>query len=90
MNEFETTTTRDITVRLFAAARDQAGAETLVVRVPISATVQDVRRTLETTVPALQSLAPHLLFAIGSSYVHDDDAIADAGEVVAFPPVSGG
>lgn len=80
---------REISVRLFAAARERAGRE--VVSVPLAAggTIGALRKTIATEVPGLGPLAGHLLFAIGTEYV-SDATIVTASEVVAFPPVSGG
>jgi molybdopterin converting factor small subunit len=79
-----------ITVRLFAAARERAGAESVTVRLPAGATIRELRMALSETVPALRPLAGHLLFAIGTDYAADGAAVPTSGEVVAFPPVSGG
>jgi molybdopterin converting factor small subunit len=90
MNDVSTVPLREVPLRLFAAARDLAGAETVAVTVPIDATIGDLRAALDEAFPRMRPLVPHLLFAIGASYVKDDTAIDDAGEIVAFPPVSGG
>jgi molybdopterin converting factor small subunit len=81
---------RDLVVRLFAAARERAGAETVSVRVPADATIADVRAGIGEALPPLRPLAAHLLFAIGTSYASDDTPVPAGDELVAFPPVSGG
>lgn len=81
---------RDVTIRLFAAAKDRAGAETVAVRIPAAATIGDVRTAIGETIPALRPLVPHLLFAVGTDYAPDTAAVPESGEVAAFPPVSGG
>src|SRR5690606_5781535 len=81
---------RSVSIRLFAAARERAGAETVSIEVPVDACVSDLRRGLGEAIPALQPLVPHLLFARGTVYVRDDDRIGAFDEFVAFPPVSGG
>jgi molybdopterin converting factor small subunit len=81
---------RMVTVRLFAAARDRAGSNSVSVRLPVRATIRELRAALGEASPALRPLMSHLLFAIGTEYVTDDAAVPDAGEIVAFPPVSGG
>ena len=45
---------------------------------------------LADSVPALRPLLSHLLFAVGTDYASDEVPIPESGEVVAFPPVSGG
>ena len=84
------TNLRDVHVRLFAAAKERAGTETVTVRLPTGASVHDLRRTLGESIPELLPLVPHLLFAIGTTYARDDDPLPASGEIVAFPPVSGG
>ncbi|HEX6985671.1 MAG TPA: MoaD/ThiS family protein [Planctomycetaceae bacterium] len=81
---------RAVAVRLFAAAKDRAGAEVVTVRVPAAARIGDVRAALGASVPGLRPLVPYLLFAVGTEYAADDAAVPESGEVVAFPPVSGG
>lgn len=85
-----TAATREVTVRLFAAAKERAGAETVPVTVPSDATIGDVRAAIGEAVPRLRTIAAHLLFAVGTEYATDDAMLPDSGEVVAFPPVSGG
>jgi molybdopterin converting factor small subunit len=80
----------DVAVRLFAGARERAGAEVVAVRLPAGATIGELRMALGETVPALRPLVGHLLFAVGTEYATDDAPLPEAGEVVAFPPVSGG
>lgn len=83
---------RDVTIRLFAAAKERAGAETVTVSLPAPARIGELRTALAETIPALRPLAAHLLFAVGTEYASDDAIVpdSDSGEVVAFPPVSGG
>jgi molybdopterin converting factor subunit 1 len=77
-------------VRLFARARDLAGAETVSLRVAFPTTVGQVRAGLLAKYPALVPLGPHLLAAVNSDYADDGDAIPAGAEVAFFPPVSGG
>lgn len=81
---------RIVRVRLYAAAKERAGAETVEVRVPRDAVIGDLAVALAAEVPTLRPLSPHLLFAVGTDYVSKDAAVPADGEVVAFPPVSGG
>lgn len=81
---------RIVTVRLFAAARERAQADSIDVTIPDSATFHDVREALCETAPGLRPLAGHLLFAVGTTYASDDSPVPETGEIVAFPPVSGG
>jgi sulfur-carrier protein len=80
----------NVTVRLFARAREIAGTETVNVPVAIGASVADVRVAMEKALPSLRPLAPHLLFAIGTDYATDETLVPPDADIVAFPPVSGG
>ncbi|MDZ4689111.1 MAG: MoaD/ThiS family protein [Planctomycetaceae bacterium] len=79
-----------IKVRLFARARDLAGADCVEVCVDAPATVGDVRKALLDHCPKLAPLGPHLFAAVNSSYADDLDVIPVGSEVAFFPPVSGG
>ena len=75
----------NITIRLFAGLREQAGYGTRVVEVPARARVRDVWATLTLGVePA------GLLYARNREYVEQDAELADGDEVALIPPVSGG
>jgi molybdopterin converting factor subunit 1 len=79
-----------ITVRLFARARDLAGADFVSVDLPDEATAADVRKALARRVPALESLLPRCAIAVNEEFAEDDGAIAGDAEVALLPPVSGG
>ena len=79
-----------VTVKLFAAAKEQAGQDALQVELPASATVGDLRTGLAVQFPALASLASRLLFAVDHQYVTDGQRLAADAEIAGFPPVSGG
>ena len=55
-----------VDVKLFARARDAAGAETVSVDVPDSAKVADLRAALALKFPELESLVSTLLVAVGN------------------------
>ena len=79
-----------LSVKLFARAKDLAGAGQVVLELPESATVADVRRALTSAHPALAPLASSLLIAVGTDYAGDQQAIPADSDVACFPPVSGG
>lgn len=81
---------QSVTVRLFAAARERAASDTVTVQLPAAATIRDLRAALGDNVPSLRPLLSHLFFAVGTDYAGDEVPIPESGEVVAFPPVSGG
>ncbi len=80
----------NVQVRLFAVARELAGADTVDVAVSEPCTVAALRQALASQVPALAALLPGVLFAIGSEYVADQTIVLAKAEVACIPPVSGG
>ena len=80
----------NVEVRLFARARDLAGADRVQVELPASARVADLRAALGEAVPALRPLVPNLLVALGTHYADDSKTVEPGMEVACFPPVSGG
>ncbi len=79
-----------VEVKLFARARDVAGAETVSVEVPDSAKVADLRAALALKFPEMESLVPSLLVAVGNEYADDETTLDASKEIACFPPVSGG
>ncbi|QDU42276.1 molybdopterin synthase small subunit [Symmachiella dynata] len=77
-------------VRLFAQARDLAGAEHVSVELPDSSTVADLREALAAQFPQLAPLSPNLLIAIGTDYASDETVLSPDADIACFPPVSGG
>ena len=80
----------NITVRLFALAKQLAKSDTLVISVAAPVTVRDVRRTIGETCPALSGLMGQMLFAVDSEYASDDMQVSTQSDVACIPPVSGG
>ena len=79
-----------VSVRLFAAARQQAGKEIVEVDLPQDATVGELRRQLTERYPSLAFLSPHLMIAVDRQYASDELPIRPDAEIACFPPVSGG
>lgn len=77
-------------VKLFARARDLAGADTLAVTLPAQATVKELRPALCAVCPALQALQSGLLVAVNAQYAGDAMPLSAGDDVACFPPVSGG
>jgi molybdopterin converting factor subunit 1 len=77
-------------VRLFARARDVAGADSIRVTLPSGATVARLRQALCEACPGLTSLAGGLLVAVNAQYASDALPLSADAEVACFPPVSGG
>lgn len=79
-----------VQVRLFARARDLAGAGILTVELFAGATAADLRRRLAEQCPALRSLLTHSALAVNNEFADDATALAEGAEVALLPPVSGG
>lgn len=79
-----------LTVRLFARAKDLAGTDAISVKLPDPARVSDLRTALKEQYPPLAPIVAHLHIAIGTNYAPDDSALEAQSQVSCFPPVSGG
>lgn len=79
-----------VTIKLFAAARDLAGADEVVVDAPHGATAGDVRQALAAQAPHLATLAAGSLLAVNAEYAAATTPVSADDEVALIPPVSGG
>jgi sulfur-carrier protein len=79
-----------VEVRLFARARDAAGAERVSVELPKDARVGDLRAALVARCPQMAPFARNLLVAVGTEYADDATLLSPHSEIACFPPVSGG
>jgi molybdopterin converting factor subunit 1 len=77
-------------VRLFARAKDLAGADTVNVTLSPGATVGDLRRRLASEYPPLAGLLPRCAVAVRGEFAEDSLALSAEAEVALLPPVSGG
>ena len=77
-------------VKLFAAAQQFAGAESVEIDLPEDAVVADLRRALEQRYPEGRALLRHAMFAIDMDFVNDDALLPSGAEIACIPPVSGG
>jgi len=80
----------NVRVRLFARARDLAGAATVVIDVPAEATVGELRRRLAEARPALSGILARSAMAINDEFADDDRIVPSGAEIALLPPVSGG
>ncbi len=60
-----------IQVRLFAAAKDAAGTDTLALDLPDGATIGDLRRRMAEDFPPIADLLGRVMFAIDTEYAGD-------------------
>jgi molybdopterin converting factor subunit 1 len=79
-----------VTVRLFAVARQRAGRDSVAVELPAGATARQLREALAAQCPPLADLLKHSRLAVNSDYASDSTAIPAGAEIALIPPVSGG
>jgi molybdopterin converting factor subunit 1 len=79
-----------VTVRLFARARDLAGAEQLQIELTEPATVGQLKQRLQDHCPQLRQLLPQLHVAVGTEYATNETLLVESADVACFPSVSGG
>jgi molybdopterin converting factor subunit 1 len=77
-------------VRLFARARDLAGAPEVAVELPAGATVADLRRALAAGCPALVPILDRSAVAVDNDFAQNDLVLPSSPAVALLPPVSGG
>jgi len=77
-----------IEVKLFAGAREVAGAGSVLQRLPAGSTVDDAAAALLTAYPALREM--RLRFAVNAAYAAEDTVLHDGDELACIPPVGGG
>jgi len=79
-----------VRVRLFARARDLAGADTVDVELPPGSTVGELRRQLAMDRPALAGIVARSALAVNDEFAEDSLTLPLVAEVALLPPVSGG
>ena len=77
-------------VRLFARAKDLAGADAVCVELPEGATVGALRQELARQFPKLVTLLGHSAIGIDDEFAADALTLPTSSEVALLPPVSGG
>jgi molybdopterin converting factor subunit 1 len=79
-----------LTVKLFAAARDLAKADSVAIELPAGATVAHLRTELARRVPSLAALLAKSALAVNYDFAENEHGLASGDEVALIPPVSGG
>ena len=79
-----------VQVKLFAAARQFAGAEMVEVVLAEPACVAALREALADQFPVLAPLVRLAMVAVDTQYVRDDAPLEADSDVALIPPVSGG
>jgi molybdopterin synthase catalytic subunit len=79
-----------VSSRLFASARELAGADLIKVDVPLGSTVGDLRHHLSQQQPALARILERSALAVNNELADDSLRLTIAAEIALLPPVSGG
>lgn len=80
----------NVSVLLYAQARELVGEPHISVTLAESATVAALREALIAQYPALSPLLPHAMFAVDAQYAQETAKIHNNSTVALIPPVSGG
>ncbi len=80
----------DVRVRFFARAKDLAGADTVIVKVPTGVTIGDLRYRLAKEFPALAGILERSALAVNDEFADDTMTVPGNAEIAVLPPVSGG
>ena len=80
----------NVTVRLFALAKERAGRSELTIELAPGSTVADLRTALADRLPALAPLMPSALIAVDEEYASEGTPISPGSRLAMIPPVSGG
>ena len=79
-----------ISILLFARAKELAGVPMAEVNLADTACVADVKDAVLEKYPQLGGIAASLLWAVNNEYAPMDRQILEADSIACFPPVSGG
>jgi molybdenum cofactor cytidylyltransferase len=84
------TAAQELTVRLFALAKDRVGSTEVKIQLGPEATIGELRRQLTERWPELTGLWSAAMIAINENYATDADRIDPNSRLAVIPPVSGG
>jgi molybdopterin converting factor small subunit len=79
-----------VRVKLFAAAKQAAGASEVAVEVGPHATLADAEAALVKLVPPVAGIVKQARWAVDAEFAPRDTAITPKSEIALIPPVSGG
>ena len=81
---------RSVHVKLFAGARQLAGADELTIDLPAGGTVGELRDAMARLHPDMLPLLRRARFAVNCEFASDETTVPASGDVAIIPPVSGG
>jgi molybdopterin synthase catalytic subunit len=79
-----------VQILFFAHFKEKAGVSKVVIPLPESATVADLKSILASQYPAIGPLMQNSVVSINQQFAFDGDTVPAGAEVGVFPPVSGG
>jgi molybdopterin synthase catalytic subunit len=79
-----------LTVRLFARAKDLAGADVVTVEIADGATAADLRAALARRHPALAGLLERSALGVNAEFAAAGQRLHANDDIALLPPVSGG
>lgn len=79
-----------VRVKLFAAARELADDDEVIVDLSEDATISNLKDAVLEKLPALRNIVAHSMWAVDASYVTTNTKVPPGSEVALIPPVSGG
>ena len=79
-----------VSVKLFARARDLAGADAVSVEMPDQGTLADLRQRLAAAYPVMKTLIERSVLAVNNEFADDSTILPPQAELALLPPVSGG
>lgn len=79
-----------VNVKLFAVARQRAGAGAVEIELSPPATVGQLRRALVEQCSVLADVVGHARLAVNNEYADDNTIVMPGSEIAIIPPVSGG
>ena len=77
-------------VKLFAAAKQRAGAQVASFALPEGATVRELRTAIAQEFPSVSEFLPHCRIAVNCDFASDEAVLTETQEIGVIPPVSGG
>lgn len=79
-----------VTVKLFATAREAGGRDEEVIGMPEGTTVAEARQVLRSRFPSTAGLLADCAVAVNRAFATGDRVLQDGDELAILPPVSGG
>lgn len=80
----------DAELLLFARAQELVGKKKITITLRPGVTVEEARKVIRSTAPALETVLPHCRLAVDHEFAAADQEIRPGAVLALIPPVSGG